>query len=115
MEGLKEKPWVPSINPADFVDRVQGKLPLVVQPDQARYCPKFALPPGFWQLDDLPSTSRLRDGEMLGKWVGVSDLPPGRVLAVSCGVSVHSGTVQWMCPCGVGYAAHTVGKDGGNE
>ena len=66
MEGLKVKPWVPSINPADFVDRVQGKLPLVVQPDQARYCPKFALPPGFWQLDDLPSTSRLRDGEMLG-------------------------------------------------
>ena len=52
---------------------------------------------------------------MLGMDVGVSDLPQGRVLAVSCGVSMHSGTVQLMCPCGVGYAAHTVGKDGENE
>ena len=66
-------------------------------------------------MTDLPSDSRLRDGEMLGMDVGVGDLPQGRVLAVSCGSSEDSGTVQWMCPCGVRYVPHTVGPAGENK
>ena len=59
--------------------------------------------------------SSLYAGRMLGKSVAVGDLPPGRVLAVSCGSSVGSDTVQWMCPCGVRYIPHTVGPAGENE
>ena len=115
MQGLRSKPWDRSMDPASFTSKETGPLVLVVQPAKLRYCQKFAVPPRFWEISDLPRDSRLRAGEMLGKWVAVSDLPQGRVLAVSCGSSVGSGTVQWMCPCGVRYVPHTVGPSGENE
>ena len=115
MLGLKSKPWGPSMDPASFTSRETGPLVLVVQPQKLRYCQKFAVPPRHWELDDLPTKSRLRTGQMLGQWVAVGDLPQGRVLAVSCGSSVGSDTVQWMCPCGTRYVPHTVGPSGENE
>ena len=115
MQGLRSKPWDGSIDPANFTSKETGPLVLVVQPDKLRYCQKFVVPPRFWVVSDLPRDSRLRAGVMLGKWVAVGDLPPGRVLAVSCGSSVGSDTVQWMCPCGVRYVPHTVGPAGESE
>ena len=115
MHGLKVKPWDASMDPGKFVDKVTGPQVLVVQPTKLRYAQKFVVPPRFWRLTDLPRDSRLRAGRMLGMSVGVGDLPQGRVLAVSCGSSVDSGTVQWMCPCGVRYVPHTLGRDGENE
>ena len=115
MQGLRSKPWDSSMDPATFTSKETGPLVLVVQPEKLRYCQKFVVPPRFWEVSDLPRDSRLRAGVMLGKWVSVSDLPQGRVLAVSCGSSEGSGTVQWMCPCGVRYVPHTVGPSGENE
>ena len=112
MQGLRSKPWDSSMDPASFTSKETGPLVLVVQPEKLQ---KFVVPPRFWEVSDLPKDSRLRAGVMLGKWVAVNDLPQGRVLAVSCGSSVGSGTVQWMCPCGVRYVPHTVGPSGENE
>ena len=115
MHGLKVKLWDACTNPAQFVDKELGPQVLVVQPTKLRYAQKFVVPPRFWRLTDLPRDSRLRAGRMLGMSVGVGDLPQGRVLAVSCGSSVDSDTVQWMCPCGVRYLPHTLGPAGENE
>ena len=86
MQGLRSKPWDPSMDPATFTSKETGPLVLVVQPDKLRYCQKFAVPPRHWEVSDLPRFSRLRDGQMLGKWVAVSDLPQGRVLRLQRGL-----------------------------
>ena len=80
MQGLRSKPWDRSMDPASFTSKETGPLVLVVQPAKLRYCQKFAVPPRYWEISDLPRDSRLRAGQMLGKWVAVSDLPQGRVL-----------------------------------